>query len=215
MEGYRNIVLLPGTKKQIAVRDAGVNKVINFSVDQSKAEARRTVVTLAKCNSCHLSLDLHGSNRNQIEMCVLCHNPNENDRVRRPASAGAPQTVDFRTMVHHIHTGEENKREYTVFGFGGTPFDFTEVRYPGDRRNCAACHVNGSEQLPLRENLLDVKDPRGLITTVGPATAACLSCHTTRAAASHALANTTALGESCAACHGVNAEFSVSRVHAR
>ena len=148
-------------------------------------------------------------------MCVLCHNPNENDRVRRPASAGAPQTVDFRTMVHHIHTGEENKREYTVFGFGGTPFDFTEVRYPGDRRNCAACHVNGSEQLPLRENLLDVKDPRGLITTVGPATAACLSCHTTRAAASHALANTTALGESCAACHGVNAEFSVSRVHAR
>ena len=50
MEGYRNIVLLPGTKKQIAVRDAGVNKVINFSVDQSKAEARRTVVTLAKCN---------------------------------------------------------------------------------------------------------------------------------------------------------------------
>ncbi len=215
MEGYRNILLLPGTKKEVAVRDAGVNKVINFSVDNSALEVRRTVVSLALCNSCHQSLDLHGSNRNTIEMCVLCHNPNVTDVLRRPATAGAPQTVDFRTMIHRIHTGEENAREYTIFGNGSVLHDFTEVLYPGDRRNCSTCHVNGSEQLPLRENLLAVNDPRGLITSPGPATAACLGCHTTRAAASHALANTTSLGESCAACHGSNAEFSVSRVHAR
>lgn len=215
IEGYRNILLLPGTKKEVAVRDAGVNKVINFSVDGSRVAPRRQVVDIAKCNTCHSSLDVHGSNRNQTVMCVLCHNPNENDRARRPASAGAPQTVDFRTMIHRIHTGEENTREYTVYGFGGTKYDFTEVRFPGDRRNCTACHVNGSEQLPLRDNLLPVKDTRGLINPVGPAAAACLSCHTQVVAASHALVNTSVLGESCAACHGTNYEFSVNRVHAR
>jgi hypothetical protein len=34
-------------------------------------------------------------------------------------------------------------------------------------------------------------------------------------AASHAAAHTTKLGESCAACHGSEDQFSVSRVHAR
>jgi hypothetical protein len=75
--------------------------------------------------------------------------------------------------------------------------------------------VNGSENLPLREGLLEVKNPRGSLTVMGPETAACLGCHTSRAAASHALANTTRLGESCAACHSSGNEFAVSKVHAR
>ena len=64
-------------------------------------------------------------------------------------------------MIHKIHTGEELNREYTVTE-AAYP-DFTEVLYPGDRRNCSACHVNNSQQLPLREGLLPVNDPRGLI----------------------------------------------------
>jgi hypothetical protein len=60
-----------------------------------------------------------------------------------------------------------------------------------------------------------VTDPRGYITSAGATTAACLSCHASKDAASHALANTTTLGESCAACHGPNGEFAVSKVHAR
>jgi hypothetical protein len=50
---------------------------------------------------------------------------------------------------------------------------------------------------------------------MGPETAACLACHVTTAAAAHAQANTSAIGESCAACHGPNAAFSVSKVHAQ
>jgi OmcA/MtrC family decaheme c-type cytochrome len=216
IEGYRNVTILEGTRKQQTIRDAGVNKVIHFSVDGSPLKPRRQVVSLAKCNSCHFDLSLHGDNRNTIEQCVLCHNPNETDRSRRPANAGTPQSVNFALMIHKIHTGKELAgTEYTVFGFGGVPFDFTKVGYPGDRRDCTQCHVNGSENLPLAEGLLPVQDPRGILTPMGPATAACTSCHVSVSAKSHALANTTRLGESCAACHSANSEFSVSRVHAR
>jgi OmcA/MtrC family decaheme c-type cytochrome len=215
IEGYRNIVLLPGTRQETTVRDAGVNKVIHFSVDGSRIAARRTIVATEKCNVCHVSLSLHGDARNRVEQCVLCHNPNQTDAARRPASDQPAQSVDFRTMIHSIHSGEELGHEYTVYGFGGTKFDFSEVRYPGDRRNCDACHVSGSQQLPLDEGLLPVNNPRGWLTKPGPEAAACTACHGGRPTASHALGNTTALGESCATCHGPDADFAVSRVHAR
>jgi OmcA/MtrC family decaheme c-type cytochrome len=215
IEGYRNYTLLPGTTREVTVRDAGLNKQIYFSVDGSTPQPRRTSVSLDNCNKCHAFLSLHGGNRNTIGECVLCHNPNENDRARRPAAEMPAQSVDFRMMIHKIHTGEELGSEYVIYGFGGTKNDFSDVRYPGDRRNCAACHVNNSQQLPLPAGLLNVADLRGLLNPVGPETAACTSCHTTVYAASHALANTTVLGESCAACHGTSADFSVDKVHAQ
>lgn len=215
IEGYRNVTLLPGTTRQTVVRDAGHNQVIHFTVGGGAVVARRQIVSTENCNVCHTSLSLHGDNRNDVAQCILCHNPNETDRARRPATAGLPQSVDFKTLIHRIHAGEENTREYTVYGFGGVPFDFTEVRFPGDRRNCSTCHINGSEQLPLGPNLLPVLDPRGPVTPRGPETAACLGCHTSIPAASHALGNTTVIGEACSVCHGPNADFSVNRSHAR
>src|SRR5262249_38714812 len=144
---------------------------------------------------------------------------NENDKSFRPASQGAPQTVNFAQMIHKIHTGEELTAEggptLVIYGFGGSRNDFGDVRFPGDRRDCATCHVNGSEQLPLQAGLQDIDDQRGPINPVGPITSACTGCHTALHAASHALANTTRLGESCAVCHGSGAEFSVNKVHAR
>jgi OmcA/MtrC family decaheme c-type cytochrome len=118
-------------------------------------------------------------------------------------------------MIHKIHTGAELVQDYTVYGFGRNRINFNEVRYPGDRRNCTACHVGGSEQIPLAANLLPVTDPRGWIPTPGPVTAACTSCHGSREAAAQALVNTAPLGESCATCHCANADFSINRVHAR
>jgi OmcA/MtrC family decaheme c-type cytochrome len=193
----------------------GVNKLVSFSVDGSPMQPRRTVVSLQNCNSCHSTLSVHGGNRNQIEMCVLCHNPNATDSSMRPASKNPPQAIDFRTMVHKIHTGENLTSDYTIYGYQGSVNNFNIVTFPGDRRDCATCHVNGSVELPLSPNLLPVTTPRDYLTTTPPATAACLSCHTLKSAAAHALSNITALGESCDACHGPNAEFSVDRVHAR
>jgi len=204
IEGRREIKLMQRTT-EITARDAGVNKVFAFAVDGSKPEPRRTVVSLAKCNSCHYSLSFHGDNRNTVEACVVCHNP------LRTAGTGGTLTVDFRTMVHRIHTGEELKIPYVIGSY-----NFNRVLYPGDRRNCAACHVDGSEQLPLKgSGRLNVVESSAYVNPTGPITAACTSCHTSVAVASHALANTTRLGESCDACHSTSNEFGVPKVHAR
>ena len=121
--------------------------------------------------------------------CGICHNP---------VMTGGGQSIDFRTMVHRIHTGKEMTRTYTI---GSSKFN--EVGYPGDRRNCGACHVNNSQQLPLQEGLVNVSDPAGFMTSVPPVTAACTSCHDTKAATAHAAVNTDAKqGESCDVCHG-------------
>jgi OmcA/MtrC family decaheme c-type cytochrome len=215
MEGYREITILPGTAKAVTQRDAFVNPIRYFSVDGSAVAQRRQVVDMQKCNACHGALALHGDQRNNVQGCVVCHNPNETDRSRRPAGQMPAQTVDFKVMIHRIHTGHELQHEYTVYGFGNVPYDFTEVGYPGDRRNCAACHVNNSQQLTVKPGLLPTQDARQAIPVIQPEAAACTACHSSIAAKSHALANTTSLGESCQACHGAGSEFSVDRAHAR
>jgi OmcA/MtrC family decaheme c-type cytochrome len=214
IEGYTNATLMAGTTKQQTLRDAGMNKVAYFSVDGSKVEPRRAVVDIAKCNACHSNLAFHGDQRNTVEGCVVCHNPNQTDAARRPAAQNPAQTVDFKSMIHRLHRGHAEESEYTVYGFGNVAHDL-RFGYPGDLRNCNACHINDSQQLPLKGARLPVKNPRGLLDPTPPETASCISCHTTTFAASHALANTTRLGESCAACHGKNAEFSVDKSHAR
>jgi OmcA/MtrC family decaheme c-type cytochrome len=217
IEGRRDETIYPGTKLAQLVRDSGLNKVVYFSVDGSKVMPRRTIVATSNCNKCHYSLSLHGGSRNQVEQCVLCHNPT---KTANPASSGTQpsESIDFPVMIHKIHSGANLA---TPFSISGT--SFADVRYPpfspsggvGERRNCSMCHVNGSEQLPLTPGHADVSDPGGYLNPVGPISAACLSCHDSIATASHALANTTRLGESCTTCHDTNAEFSVSKVHAR
>jgi OmcA/MtrC family decaheme c-type cytochrome len=216
IEGTKTYTLNPGTVLEMKQNQGGVNKVVSFPVDGSPFGARRTVVLLDNCNSCHSNLSVHGGNRNQIEMCVLCHNPTATDSAVRPAANNPAQAIDFRTMVHKIHTGTALTSNYTVFGYRGSVNNFNGVTFPGDRRDCEKCHVNGSEQLPLPANLLSVITPRDYITITPPTTAACLGCHTDKSTASHALSNISgALGESCDVCHGQSAEFSIDKVHAR
>jgi OmcA/MtrC family decaheme c-type cytochrome len=101
IEGYKSAVLLAGTKKEITVRDAGVNKTIYFSVDGSKVEPRRKVVDIAKCNACHANLSLHGGNRNQIEACVSLSRRKPTN-TRRPHDK--PDNPSASHMIHKIHT---------------------------------------------------------------------------------------------------------------
>ena len=140
--------------------------------------------------------------------------------------------IAFDLMVHRIHTGVNLPamgRSYTIIGFGGSQNDFTTVRYPAmtpsasvhDTANCEMCHNAGTENnLPVGLNA--VVDPQGPIPSDQATAAACTACHATLPTASHALANTTALGESCGACHGPSADYntlgldySVSKVHAQ
>jgi OmcA/MtrC family decaheme c-type cytochrome len=190
---------------QVATRDISINKQLYFSVDGTPVEPRRVVVDTSKCNACHANLALHGGSRNRTQECVICHNPTK-------LAGGTPgPSIDFAVMVHKIHRGSALANGHKI----GTA-DFSEVGYPGDLRNCATCHVNNSQLLPLAPGLAQVVNPQSYISPAGLATAACLACHDTKAAAAHAAVNTDAnLGESCDTCHGTDGQFSVIRVHAR
>ena len=91
-------------------------------------------------------------------------------------------------------------------GHGNSVNNYNDVGYVGDLRDCTKCHLAGTYDLPLPDGLIDQPTPRDWLKTQGPATAACLSCHTTKAAAAHAATMTSStLGEACDACHGPNA----------
>ena len=232
MEGRRGYTINAGTKAEVTTEYGAVNKVINFSVDGSPVTPRRKVVDIAKCNGCHQFLSVHGENRNQIEMCVLCHNPSESDVARRPSAVNPddknapPQGVNFSLLIHKIHDGAglaaKGQPPFVVVGFGGSHNDFSDVTFPvfdssghvGNVQNCSMCHVNGSEgNLPV--GLHDVTTPNFVMNPTPATTAACTACHATLPEISHAVANTTQFGESCTACHASGAAFDVDKVHAQ
>jgi len=215
IETRRIETVLAGTPSQRDIQYGADNKVINFSVDGSRVVARRVIVTTAKCNACHSNLVLHGENRNKVEQCILCHNPVETDVARRPADNQPPESINFALMVHRIHSGVDQARDYTIYGFGNTPHNYNHIGYPTPLSNCATCHENNSHTVVPAAGTSMVTDPRGYFNPTYITTGACLGCHTSKDAASHALANTTTLGESCGACHSANSEFSVARSHAQ
>ena len=198
--------------------DAAPNTVTYVAVTDKTPVERRTIVSIDKCNQCHEALGtgsfdnstFHGGGRNQI-VCGICHNPGF------LAGSGAAATpISFQVMVHRIHTGENLINPYVV---GGT--NFQEVLYPGDRRNCAKCHVGTSYQVPLPATNIAVATPNWYWTPTQPIAAACLACHDSVSTAAHAFLNTTTFGgsavtaESCPVCHKEGADFAVTQVHAR
>jgi OmcA/MtrC family decaheme c-type cytochrome len=185
MEGYRTTPVLSGTTKARSIRDYTLNPIFYAAVDGKAVVPRRTTVATANCNKCHYTIEFHGGNRNQAEMCTFCHNPN--------LTAGG-ESFNYPNMIHRFHE---------------------EARYPGNLNNCNQCHVNNSQQPVSNPSLLPTVDPKAPYSPVPPITNACLSCHNTTETWSHAKANTTTLGESCLVCHGANSDFAVAKVHAQ
>ena len=228
VEARRAETILAGDPKQQSITYGAKNQVTYFSVDGSPVAPRRGVVALGNCNSCHVALSLHGGLRNNTEYCVMCHNPSNTDAARRTSAADKavpPQGINFNLLVHRIHFGENmqaSNRTYIVVGFGGSHNDFSGTLFPAmsptgattDTRNCSLCHVNNSEQnLPLGRN--PVVDPQGPINPIQAIASACTGCHVDIPTASHALSETSTLGESCTVCHRSGAEFAVDKVHAQ
>ncbi len=197
----------------IAVRESTINPVKYVAITAGATPTpRRQVVALNQCNSCHAGLSLHGGQRNTTEECVMCHNPGATATV---TAGGANEGISFQRLIHRIHTGENLTQSYTI----GTN-NFNDVRFPGDTRNCAKCHVGTSYTLPLPAGIATVTAPRDYFSPQGPGTAACLGCHDNQDAAAHAYLNTTnfggtAVAEACATCHGTGKDWAVDKVHAR
>ena len=234
IEGRLSITLLPGTTSATTTNYGGVNQVIYFSVDGSPVTPRRQVVAMANCQNCHSYLEVHGSLRNNVTYCVLCHNPSNTDASTRamatnPADKAAPpQGIDFDYLIHRIHLGVDMlspsvQTTYTIVGFGGSHNDFTSVLYPamdstGATQHVAACykcHVNGTEAvLPIGMN--PVTNPSAPLNPAPAVTTACTACHAMNSTFAHAQANTDPkFGESCNVCHGTGAAYSTTVVHAQ
>jgi OmcA/MtrC family decaheme c-type cytochrome len=211
---------------------------VYFSVDGSPVTPRRTVIALSNCNNCHVQLSLHGGLRNNVEYCVLCHNPSNSDFTTRPTATVASyqsqpnQGINFNLLVHRLHDGVNAatnplgppKNPYIVVGHGGSINNFSGTLFPAMSptgsatymQNCSLCHVNSSEQNDLTiSGLNPVTDPQGWINPNQPFASACGGCHVSKTEAAHFLANTDSLGESCAVCHSSGAAYAVDQVHAQ
>jgi len=190
-------------------RDVIEASLMEFAVTDAAAEPRRMVVDDEKCESCHVNLSLHGGGRNNANYCVTCHMPEavtDDDLY--------PNSYSFKYMIHRIHRGEEATNPYGIVGHGGTVDWFDEVLYPGDLRNCSACHIDDSEQIPLPDGVLASVTPQEL-WDLTPVAAACIGCHDSDDASIHAYTNSTMIGEACSTCHGPGKDLSVDKVHAR
>lgn len=120
-------------------------------------------------------------------------------------------------------------------GTGGSgPMIFENVVYPARQYDCQTCHKPNTYSVPAVANLawsaVDATDALGTANPaageapvaagvydplktkrIGPAQAACGSCHNSTSAKTHYSVNSTAIGESCAVCHGPNAEFAAHK----
>ena len=165
------------TYVNIPVKSATADFKFEISGNAMITSPRRQIVDIAKCKGCHDDkqhgdtvvprLSLHGANRNEsLDLCVVCHNPNQTDVPYRFASTtdpriGGPETpIDFKTMVHSIHAGGFRKTPFVVIGRNSSVNDYSEVRFPAElRKSCLKCHVvdasgKGSFELPLKSTVL-------------------------------------------------------------
>jgi hypothetical protein len=199
----RNIVPIdfdPGVEEE---RDNAENPLLAFAVTDAIATPRRTVVDDYNCESCHSNLAFHGGTRHDPQYCDTCHMPEAID-------FDGDQTIHFKYMIHSIHRGEELE-----YGFSIGDHDYSDVVYPGDLRNCDACHVNNSQQVPVVSSALSTITPQAWWSPMMPNSAACLSCHDDDDSAAHAFSNTVFFGESCGTCHGEGRVAAVDKVHAQ
>lgn len=205
-----------------AQRDVSTNVVKYFPITDKEPVARRKAVKIENCNVCHLRLATHGEMRNNTEFCVMCHNPSHTDEDKRKAANGPmpPQNVHYKRLIHRIHTGANLGEPFIVYG--GTPakpgpLDFSDIRFPGDRRNCVKCHVPGANEPPLPAGLLPTSIPQAddSMKALQPITSACIGCHTAEPTKLHMETTTSNGHESCVTCHGVGRAFAVSKVHQR
>ena len=200
--------------------ESPLNPIYYIAMTDPQPVPRRTVVALANCNNCHDRINGHGGQRLVTQGCIVCHNPNNDDSSQRPAAQGAPESISFQRMIHRIHSGVNLTQEYTIYGHGGRKVGFNEVRFPGDRRNCAKCHSGATYNVPTPPGTLNVVTKRDYFSPQGPDAAACLGCHDAEDYAAHAYLNTVTfpsgkLGEACGACHAAGNELGVDKVHAR
>ncbi len=189
----RNAVVLG---RSVAGSDAVFD--VQPSTGSSDGIVGRRIVTQASCAACHGSVEFafHGGPRRNVDFCVTCHQKGSID-------AGTGNTIDFRVMIHKIHSGPNlTNLPFQICGFGcealgGPPDDFSEVLFPQDVRNCTNCHDPANPDTPQADNVNN-----------RPTAEVCASCHDDLAFDETGLTNRNRNhpglaqpNENCSACH--------------
>jgi OmcA/MtrC family decaheme c-type cytochrome len=102
----------------------------------------RKIVDNDTCNACHDRLEFHGGPRTDVQYCVTCHNPYSID-------GDSGNTVDMKALIHNIHAGRDG---YVIFGYRGTEYDYSNIHWTQDLRNCQTCHEEDDANTPQASN---------------------------------------------------------------
>lgn len=172
-----------------AKRAAG-NATYDFVVGNSGAVEHREVVKQDNCNRCHADLQAHGGLRHDVSLCVLCHTAGSEDKNTPSVAGGTPgASIDFKVMIHKIHSGEhlpsvlgvgtnpDGSRNYAagatpyqLIGFGDALHDYSEIAFPA--------WPNGQVAMPRDQGYTALSAPNKTTEdTIRTGPANCAVCH--------------------------------------
>jgi len=129
------------TVRSNGTADADVSQAsLDFVPSGAGTVVQYQTITDDRCNQCHGFVQAHGSRRG-VNLCITCHNPFTGD----PETS---RTVDFKVMIHKIHSGSTlpsvmQGKGYFIVGFNQTVADFSDVVFPYHNHgvaHCTACH---------------------------------------------------------------------------
>jgi OmcA/MtrC family decaheme c-type cytochrome len=140
----------------------------NFVPNGAAVTVTRDVIRTQSCNTCHDQLAFHGGYAHGMNMCVMCHQPQNAD----PTSGNA---LDLKVMAHKIHMGSQLPSvvgtsstpgvPYEIAGYGGSFSNFSTVIDPADPRRCEVCHSQTTGAAQAKAFMTE------------PTRAACGACH--------------------------------------
>ena len=133
----------------------------NFVPNGAKVAKVHDIIKTASCNSCHDQLSWHGGRRRGVEMCVLCHTPQNLDTT----TGGS---LDLKVMIHEMHMGVKLPSVVAGKPLIVNGADFSKISYPadpGDPRRCETCHSQTTGAAQATAYLTN------------PTRAACGACH--------------------------------------
>lgn len=169
------------------VADDGRRQVVDFLAGQGNDANRDRYAGWDKehgsntqsCSSCHLQLAMHAGVTNNVQACVVCHNPQRTDlnsRTKRGTDLAAnsmvklgidgqyEESLDLKRLIHGIHSAGDKFRKDTFTAYGLAVETFGKDKgnsFPGKLDNCKSCHIQDEDSGQWTFELTQL--PRGMI----------------------------------------------------